>query len=99
MLQDPEFDSKDIDPDLHRRMDKVVQDGSIQCFNMRESEADDGDQDLHLWASETEDVVGKSWKIQCSRAITLNLEWIWTKQVNCCFAERQMAEWLSRLAN
>ena len=56
MLQDPAFDSKDIDPDLHKRMDKAVQDGSIKCFNMRESEAD-GDQDLHLWAREMEDVV------------------------------------------
>ena len=56
MLQDPAFNSKDIDPDLHKRMDKAVQDGSIKCFNMRESEAD-GDQDLHLWARELEDVV------------------------------------------
>jgi hypothetical protein len=56
MLQDPAFNSKDIDPDLHKRMDKAVQDGSIKCFNMRESEAD-GDQDLHLWAREMEDVV------------------------------------------
>ena len=56
MLQDPAFDSKDIDPDLHKRMDKAVQDGRIKCFNMRESEAD-GDQDLHLWARELEDVV------------------------------------------
>jgi hypothetical protein len=55
MLQDPAFDSKDIDPDLHKRMDKAVQDGHIKCFNMRESEAD-GDQDLHLWACEMEDV-------------------------------------------
>ena len=56
MLQNPEFDSKDIDPDLHKRMDKAVQDGRIKCFNMRESDAD-GDQDLHLWARELEDVV------------------------------------------
>ena len=56
MLQNPEFDSKDIDPDLHKRMDKAVQDGRIKCFNMRESDAD-GDQDLHLWAREIEDVV------------------------------------------
>ena len=56
MLQDPAFDSKDIDPDLHKRMDKAVHDGRIKCFNMRESEAD-GDQDLHLWAREIEDVV------------------------------------------
>jgi hypothetical protein len=53
MLQDPAFYSKDIDPNLHRRMDKAVQDGSIKCFNcdMRESEADK-DQDLYLWASD-----------------------------------------------
>ena len=56
MLQDPAFDSKDIDPDLHKRMDKAVHDGRIKCFNMRKSEAD-GDQDLHLWAREIEDVV------------------------------------------
>ena len=60
MLQDPAFDSLDIDPDLHKRMDKAVHDGRIKCFNMRESEAD-GDQDLHLWARDTsremEDVV------------------------------------------
>ncbi len=37
-------------------MDKAVQDGSIKCFNMRESEAN-GDQDLHLWASGLEDIV------------------------------------------
>ena len=56
MLQDPQFDSKDIDPDLHKRMDKAVQDGRIKCFNMRGSVAD-GDQDLHLWAHEAEDVL------------------------------------------
>ena len=56
MLQDPAFDSKDIDPDLHKRMDKAVQDGRIKCFNMRESAAD-GDQDLHLLAREMENVV------------------------------------------
>jgi hypothetical protein len=44
MLQNPEFDSKDIDPDLHQRMAKAVDDGSIKCFNLRES-AEDGDQD------------------------------------------------------
>ena len=48
MLQNPEFDSKDIDPDLHKRMDKAVLDGRIKCFNMRESNAD-GDQDLNLY--------------------------------------------------
>ncbi len=37
MLQDSEFYSKDIDPDLHKRTDKAVQDDSIKCFNIRES--------------------------------------------------------------
>ena len=56
MLQNPEFDAKDIDPDLHQRKDKAVLDERIKCFNMRESDAD-GDQDLNLWARELEDVV------------------------------------------
>ena len=56
MLQNPEFDSKDIDPDLHQRMAKAVDDGRIKCFNLREGAAD-GDQDLNLWIREVEDVV------------------------------------------
>ena len=56
MLRRPEFDSKEIDPDLHKRMQKAVQDGRIKCFNLREGPAD-GDQDLHLWTREFEDVV------------------------------------------
>ena len=55
MLHNPAFDSNEIDPDLHKRMDKAVLDGRIKCFNMREGDAD-GDQDLHLWARELEDV-------------------------------------------
>ncbi len=35
MLRHPDFNAKDVDPDLHRRMDKAVQDGRIKCFNMR----------------------------------------------------------------
>ena len=46
MLRHPDFNAKDVDPDLHRRMDKAVQDGRIKCFNMREGPAD-GDQDLN----------------------------------------------------
>ena len=45
MLSDPEFDSKDLDPDLHKRMEKAVEDVLIRCFNMREGTAD-GNQDL-----------------------------------------------------
>ena len=56
MLRNPEFDSKDLDPDLHKRMEKAVEDGRIRCFNMREGPAD-GDQDLNFWIREIEDVV------------------------------------------
>ena len=56
MLQHPDFDSKDIDPDLHQRMAKAVDDGRIKCFNLREGPAD-GDQDLNLWIREVEDLV------------------------------------------
>ena len=50
MLQRPNFDSKDIDPDLHQRIAKAVGDGSIKCFDLREGTAD-GDQDLNLGIS------------------------------------------------
>jgi len=56
MLKRPEFDSKEVDPDLHKRMNKAVEDGRIKCFNMRESNLD-GDQDLNLWIREVEDIV------------------------------------------
>jgi hypothetical protein len=56
MVRDPAFDSEEIDPDLHRRMEKAVEDGRIKCFNMREGPAD-GDQDLNCWMRELEDVV------------------------------------------
>jgi hypothetical protein len=57
MLQNPdlEFNSKDIDPYLHQRMAKAVDDGCIKCFNLLEG-AVDGDQDLNLWIREMEDV-------------------------------------------
>ena len=57
MLHNPEFDSKDIDPDLHQQMHNAVLDGRIKCFNMREAGDKDGDQDLNLWARELEDVL------------------------------------------
>jgi hypothetical protein len=44
MLHNSKFDSKDIDPGLHQRMAKAVDDGSIKCFNLREGAAD-GDQE------------------------------------------------------
>jgi hypothetical protein len=37
-------------------MEKVVLDGRIKCFNMRDRPAD-GDQDLNAWVRELEDVV------------------------------------------
>ncbi len=56
MLVRPEFDSKELDPDLHRRMEKAVQDSRIKCFNMREGSAD-ADQDLNFWTRVLDDVV------------------------------------------
>jgi hypothetical protein len=56
MLRRPEFDSAQVDPDLHKRMNKAVEDGSIKCFNMRESNLD-GDQDLNFWTRDIEDLV------------------------------------------
>jgi hypothetical protein len=40
MLQNPQFDSKDIDPNLHQRMAKAVDDGRIKCFNLQEGAED-----------------------------------------------------------
>ncbi len=56
MLRHPDFDAKDVDSDLHRRMDKAVQGSHIKCFNMHEGPAD-GDQDLNFWTREMDDVV------------------------------------------
>ncbi len=58
LVRSPEFDSKEVDPDLQKRMEKAVLDGRIKCFNMREGpQLEVGDQDLNLWARELEDVV------------------------------------------
>ena len=32
MLRRPEFDSKELDPDLHKRMQRAVEDGRIKCL-------------------------------------------------------------------
>jgi hypothetical protein len=101
MLQDPEFDSKDVEPDLHKRMDKAVLDGRIKCFNMRESDAN-GYQDLNLWARELEDAVREIMKdpISYSRATRiLSLNWIWMRWEGGCLGGRPMLGWRSRLAN
>jgi hypothetical protein len=60
MLRRPEFDSAlaqlEVDPDLHMRMKKEVEDGHIKYFNMRESNLD-GDRDLNFWTRDIEDLV------------------------------------------
>ncbi len=56
MLCRPEFDAGQIDPDLHKRMNKAIEDGHIKFFNIRESNLDE-DQDLNFWTREMEDVV------------------------------------------
>jgi hypothetical protein len=56
MLRDPAFNSKELDPDLHKRMQHAVEDGRIKCFDLREGPAD-GDQDLKAWMRELEDVI------------------------------------------
>ena len=48
MLRLPEFDFKEIDTDLRKRMEKAVLDGRIKCFNMREGPADGKDHRLRL---------------------------------------------------
>ena len=76
MLQAPEFDTKDSDPDLHQRMAKAVDDGSIKCLNLREGAAD-GDQDLDLvrWKM----LCGRLLKILSSKAIKISiLKWTLT---------------------
>ncbi len=56
MLHNPDFNSKDIDPDLHKWMPNAVEDGCIKCFILLEGPAN-RDQDLNLWIHELEDVV------------------------------------------
>jgi hypothetical protein len=55
LLCNQEFDSKDVDSDLHRRMNKAVQDCRVKRFNMPEGSAD-GEQNLNFRCSELEDV-------------------------------------------
>ena len=75
MLHNPEFDTKDIDPDLNQQMAKAVDDGRIKCFNLREGAAD-GDQDLNLWIRDVEDVMREIMEILSSKAITTSiLKW------------------------
>ena len=60
MLRRPESDSKELDPDLHARMQQAVENGSIKCsgfnLNLLQGPAD-GDQDLSLWTRELENIV------------------------------------------
>jgi hypothetical protein len=70
MLRNPDFNSKDLDPDLHKRMNRAVDDhdGRIKSFNTREGPAD-GDQDLNLWLRELEDVVREDVVCQKGRSL------------------------------
>ena len=52
----PEFDFQEVDHDLHKRMNKAIEDGRIKSFNMWESNLD-GDQDLNFWTRVMEDIV------------------------------------------
>jgi hypothetical protein len=56
ILGRPEFDAEDVDPDLHRRMDKAIQGSRIKCLNMCEGPVD-GDQDLKFGTRELEGIV------------------------------------------
>ncbi len=56
MLRKPEFDSEKVDPDLHKRMNKTIEDGGIKCFNIRVSNLD-GYQDLNFGTGEMENIV------------------------------------------
>ncbi len=51
MLQNPEFYSKDIDPDLHQQMAKAVDDGSIKCFNLQEGAALQLQMEIRIYTS------------------------------------------------
>jgi hypothetical protein len=79
-LSYPEFDSKDLDPDLHKRMEKAVEDVLIRCFNMREGTAD-GNQDLNFWLHELETArkKGTACVEQDKRAVETRLPWIAAK--------------------
>ena len=57
MLRRPEFDSKELDPDLHQRMQPAVEDGRIKCFILREGPAYEDQDDLNLWTRELKDLV------------------------------------------
>jgi hypothetical protein len=56
MLSDPNFNSNELDPDLHKRMQQAVEDGRIKCFDLQEGPAH-GDQDLKAWMRDLEDVI------------------------------------------
>ena len=56
MLPMPEFDSEEVNSDLHKRMNKAIEDGRIKFFNMLESNLN-GDQDLSFWTREMVDIV------------------------------------------
>ncbi len=61
MLHLPEFDAGEIEPYLHKRMNKAIEDGLFKCLNMRKSDLD-GNQDLNSWTREMENVVLETMK-------------------------------------
>ena len=99
MLRRPEFDSNELDPDLHKRMQQAVEDGRIKCFNLLEGPAD-GDQDLNLWTRELEDVVREIVEDHVFMGNqNFSFKWTWMLQVSGCLAVRPMRVWPSRLDN
>ena len=96
MLRNPEFDSKEVDPDLHKRMNKAVQDGRIRCFDMQEGPAD-GDQDLNFWTRQLEDLVREI--MEDPVFSTSVSKWTWTRQERGCLGARQMQACHSKLDN
>ncbi len=104
MLRRPEFDSQEVDPDLHKRMNKAVEDGRIKCFNMRESIYTqsnlDGDQDLNLWIREVEDIAREIMEDPIFKGNqNYKFEMDVDGQANVYLEERRMREWRSRLYN
>ncbi len=99
MLRRPEFDSAQVDPDLHKRMNKEVEDGRIKCFNMRESNLD-GDQNLNFWPLYIEDLVREItedtiFKGNQNYQFEMDLD----EAGNVYMEERQILEWRFRLVN
>ncbi len=100
MLRDPNFNSNELDRDLHKRMQQAVEDGRIKCFDLREGPAD-GDQDLKAWMRDLEDVIRE---IMEDPVFKGNQNFSFEMDVDAAGkrlfgAVRPMLEWPSRLDN